>query len=85
MRKTDKQIAAIYETVDPNMLAGATKKEWNAAVKETREALEAKTYEEAVEILTKYQWGEPERCARIIRGAKKCPTCNGSGYVEQTR
>ena len=57
--------------------------EWtHKDLRATRRAVEAKSLDDAVEILRIAGWGEPTKCALALRGGKKCPTCKGSGFVE---
>jgi len=77
---TDKQLQRMYLNIEPSPCD-----DWPSCFKDMRAVLAAKTFQEAVAILTKADWGSPVVFAREIRGTKQktCPTCCGAGVVER--
>jgi len=77
---TDRKAIELYRKIEP--LETKDKSILKQTAKEVRECVEAKSLEDGVKALQKYQWGDPMQCALILRGCSKCPTCYGTGYIQ---
>jgi hypothetical protein len=79
---TDAEVKAIYLKIDSSGGLGEDDAQWWAeAIGTTRKAIEAKSFKEAVGILRRASWGDPEGCAKEIRGVGPCPHCKGEGVI----
>lgn len=83
---TDDEIKAVYQKVDSR--GDGDSRWWADCIQTCRRAIEAKSLDEAVDILRDADWGLPAESAQELRwlgrGLKRvpCSQCEGRGYLE---
>jgi hypothetical protein len=80
MKVSDDQAWALYLKIAPHH-DPADSRERADIVRMVRLVIAADSYREAVDLLRRASWGDPEGCAADLRGLSVCPHCRGDGVL----